>query len=64
MHFFEFNFALITFSLIYSQKSLKGGCLQRNSLYRAAHIANFKGILGFFVPSIIVVKAGLMQITM
>ena len=60
-HCFEFNFA---FSLIYSQKSLKAGCLQGNSLYRAARIANFKGILGFFVPSIIVVKAGLMQITM
>ena len=38
--------------------------LQRNSLYRAARIANFEGILGFSVPSIILVKAGLMQITM
>ena len=38
--------------------------LQRNSLYRAAHIANFEGILGFSVPSIILVKAGLMEITM
>ena len=38
--------------------------LQRNSLYRAAHIPNFEGILGFSVPSIILVKAGLMEITM
>ena len=38
--------------------------LQRNSLYRAAHIANFEGILGFSVPSIILGKAGLMEITM
>ena len=38
--------------------------LQRNSLYRAARIANFEGILGFSVPSIILVKAGLMQIAM
>ena len=38
--------------------------LQRNSLYRAARIANFEGILGFSVPSIILVKGGLMQIAM
>ena len=38
--------------------------LQRNSLYRAAHIANFEGILGFSVPSVILVKARLMAITM
>ena len=38
--------------------------LQRNSLYGAARIANFEGILGFSVPSIILVKAGLMQIAM
>ena len=38
--------------------------LQRISLYRAALFANFKGVLGFSVPSIILVKAGLMQITM
>ena len=37
--------------------------LQRISLYRAALFAKFKG-LGFSVPSIILVKAGLMQITM
>ena len=37
--------------------------LQRNSLYRAARIADFEGILGFSVLSIILVKAGLMQIT-
>ena len=36
-------------------------CLQRNSLYRAARIANFEGIWGFSVPSIILVTAGLMQ---
>ena len=35
--------------------------LQLNSLYRAARITNFEGILGFSVPSIILVKAGLMQ---
>ena len=38
--------------------------LQRNSLYRAARFENLEGILGFSVPSIILVKAGLMQITM
>ena len=38
--------------------------LQRNSLYRAARFANLEEILGFSVPSIILVKAGLMQITM
>ena len=38
--------------------------LQRNSLYSAARSANLEGILGFSVPSIILVKAGLMQITM
>ena len=38
--------------------------LQRNSLYRAPHIANFEGILGFSAPSIILVKAELMEITM
>ena len=38
--------------------------LQQNLLYRAACFAKFKGILGFSVPSIILVKAGLMQITM
>ena len=32
--------------------------LQRNSLYRAARIANLEGILRFSVPSIILVKAG------
>ena len=32
--------------------------LHRNSLYRAARIANFEGILGFCVPSIVLVKAG------
>ena len=32
--------------------------LQRNSFYSAARIANFEGILGFSVPSIILVKAG------
>ena len=37
---------------------------QRNSLYRAARIAKYEGILGFSVPSIILLKAGLMQITM
>ena len=38
---------------------------QRNSLYYAARIqANFEEILGFSVPSMIWVKAGLMQITM
>ena len=35
--------------------------LQRNSLYRAARFENLEGILGFSVPSIILVKAGLMQ---
>ena len=30
----------------------------------AFNFENFEGILGFSVPSIIVVKAGLMQITM
>ena len=39
------------------------GELQRNSLYRAARFANLEGILGFSVPSIILVKAWLMQIT-
>ena len=34
------------------------------ALYRAARFADFEGILGFSVPSIILVKAGLMQITM
>ena len=38
--------------------------LNWNSLYRAVRIANFEEILGFSVPSIIWVKAGLMQITM
>ena len=38
--------------------------LPRNLLYRAARIANFEGILGFSVQSIILVKAGLRQITM
>ena len=37
--------------------------LPRNLLYRAARIAN-EGILGFSVQSIILVKAGLRQITM
>ena len=32
--------------------------LQRNLLYRAAHIANFEGILGFSVPSIIFSDGG------
>ena len=43
---------------------LKESKLQRNSLYRAARIAKYEGILGFSVPSIILLKAGLMQITM
>ena len=38
--------------------------LQRNSLYRATRIANVEGILDFSVPSTILVKAGLMQITL
>ena len=38
--------------------------LQRNLLYCAARIATFEGILGFSVPSIILVKVGLKQITM
>ena len=38
--------------------------LQRNSLYHIARFANLEGILGFSVPSIILVKAGLVQITM
>ena len=38
--------------------------LQRNSLYRAPRFANLEGILGFSVPLIILVKAGLIQITM
>jgi len=38
--------------------------LQRNSLYRVAHNANLEGILGFSTPSIILKKAGLMQITL
>ena len=29
---------------------------QRNSLYRAARIAKYEGILGFSVPSIILLK--------
>ena len=33
-------------------------------MYRTAHIANFEGILGFSVRSIILVKVGLMEITM
>ena len=33
-------------------------------MHRVALFANFEGILGFSVPSIILVKAGLMQITM
>ena len=37
--------------------------LQRNSLYRAVRIADFEGILDFSVLLIIIVKAGLMQIT-
>ena len=37
--------------------------LQRNSLYRAMRFANLDGILDFSLPSIILVKAGLMQIT-
>ena len=63
-HCFEFNFTLITFSLIYSQGSLKAGLLKQNSLYHAARIANFEGIVGFSVPSIFVAKTGLRQITM
>ena len=40
-------------------------CLQRNSLYHAALIGNFAGIWGFSECSVnILVKAGLMQITM
>ena len=38
--------------------------LKRIPLYRAAPFANFKRVLDFSVPSIILVKAGLMQITM
>ena len=38
--------------------------LQRNSLSRAARTENFEGILVVTVPSIILLKAGLMQITM
>ena len=38
--------------------------LQRNSLYHAARFANLEGILGFSVPSFILVKAGLMKTTM
>ena len=41
-----------------------GSGLQRNSLYRDARIADFEGILGFSVPSIERVTAGLMQIAM
>ena len=41
-----------------------GSGLQRNSLYRDFRIADFEGILGFSVPSIVSVTAGLMQITM
>ena len=37
--------------------------LQRNSLYRVAHNTKLEGILGFSAPSIILKKAGLMQIT-
>ena len=35
-----------------------------NSLYRAARVTNFEGILSFSLPSNILLKAGLMQITM
>ena len=48
----------------YKKKNYRQMFLQRNSLYRTARIANFDGILGFSVPSIILVKARLMQITM
>ena len=37
--------------------------LQWNSLYRAAHFENLEGILGFSLPSIVLVKVGLMEIT-
>ena len=42
-----------------SQTRSPANFLQRNSLYRAARIAN----VDFSVPSIILVKAGFMQIT-
>ena len=45
-------------------KILQIKVLQRNSLYRAERTTNFQGILGFSVLSIILVKAGLMQISM
>ena len=52
---------------VYEKKSIGKACLykhlQQNSLYHAARIAKFEGILGFSVLSIIWVKAGLMQIT-
>ena len=38
--------------------------LQRNSLYCAVRLANLEGILGLSVLSTILVKAGLMKITM
>ena len=56
-----------TFREIYGDQSgefVDVGALLPNSLYRAARFANFEGIWGFSVPSIIWVGAGLMQITL